>query len=411
MTNAPLSRPRPIRANEPDSWAAHTVRQRQPEIVQQVLSDNAYLPATVARVRRFLEAFPDMPMRPLADEGAPDAGAWQGILQGVAGKSWLDIPWLVQEFAFYRYLLEAVGYFEPGPTQGQDPFAPQKRLALQGAARAIESLASRVPDPTAADLTSLAAFERHIALALWGNQADLSIWPAGGDGGGPMHLGDARQRAHTLVDHRPLLSRWLRANSLPLGRLDIIVDNAGMELASDLLLANYALRSGLAETVRLHLKFYPTFVSDALPRDVTETLKWLVNAEGEATRALGQRLETSLAEGRLEPVANEFWNLPLAFWDMPISLRAELGQADLIVSKGDANYRRLLGDLHWPFTTSLAVLADTVPAPFVALRTIKSELAAGLAPAQIRLVEAADPDWLTSGKWGLIQSLGMGATA
>jgi uncharacterized protein with ATP-grasp and redox domains len=415
MTRIPilpsLPRPNPIRANEPDSWASYTVRQRQPAILRQVLADNDYPPTIVARVRRYLDALPDMAFRPLTDQDAPDAAAWNGILQSVEGRSWLEAPWLVQEFAFYRYLLEAVGYFEPGSACGQDPYAVQKRQSLLEAAASIEKLARRSAGVPATGQMPWEELARHLALSLWGNQADLSMWPAGQAGGGPQHSADSVQAAHTLVDHRPTLRQWLRARSLPLGRLDIIVDNAGMELVSDLMLTDFVLGSGLAWLVRLHLKAYPTFVSDAFPRDVTETLAWLVAEGGEATRALGRRLSSLLRGGRLQLAENDFWNLPLAFWDMPGTLRAELSQADLVISKGDANYRRLFGDLHWPLTTPLDVVVGTVPGPLVALRTLKSELAIGLTPAQVRLLAATEPGWLTSGRWGVIQFLPAAATS
>ena len=44
----------------------------------------------------------------------------------------------------------------------------------------------------------------------------------------------------------------------------------------------------------------------------------------------------------------------LAFWQMPVPLRAYRDQA--LVTKGDANYRRLLGDRHWAHDTDFAEL-------------------------------------------------------
>jgi hypothetical protein len=81
----------------------------------------------------------------------------------------------------------------------------------------------------------------------------------------------------------------------------------------------------------------------------------------------------------------------------------ELGQAALIVAKGDANYRRLLGDRHWAYTAPFEAIVGYMPAPLLAVRTLKSELAAGIAPAQVARAAAADPDWLISGRWGVIQ--------
>jgi hypothetical protein len=37
------------------------------------------------------------------------------------------------------------------------------------------------------------------------------------------------------------------------------------------------------------------------------------------------------------------------------------------------------------------------------LRTLKSEVAAGLAPQAVARARSADPDWMVSGTWGVVQ--------
>jgi hypothetical protein len=88
---------------------------------------------------------------------------------------------------------------------------------------------------------------------------------------------------------------------------------------------------------------------------------------------------------------------------MPEELRTELAPSHLIFIKGDANYRRLLGNCNWPFTTRFEDIVCYFPAPFVALRTLKSEVAAGLQLAQIETLKQEDAQWLTNGQWGVIQ--------
>ena len=80
-----------------------------------------------------------------------------------------------------------------------------------------------------------------------------------------------------------------------------------------------------------------------------------------------------------------------------------LAAADLVILKGDANYRRLLGDAHWPPTTSFAAVTGYFPAPLVALRTLKAEIIVGLQPGQVERLQAEDPAWLVNGRRGLIQ--------
>jgi len=98
-----------------------------------------------------------------------------------------------------------------------------------------------------------------------------------------------------------------------------------------------------------------------------------------------------------------YWNFPLAFWDIPPSLRHELESADLVISKGDANYRRLLGDRHWPFTTPLEKILNHLSTPLLVLRTLKAEVAAGISSPEIERAQKMDANWMTDGRWGVVQ--------
>lgn len=88
---------------------------------------------------------------------------------------------------------------------------------------------------------------------------------------------------------------------------------------------------------------------------------------------------------------------------MPEELKNELAQSSLIIIKGDANYRRCLGDRQWSFTTVFEDIVCYFPAPILVLRTLKSEIAAGLQLKQVEKLNQEDPNWLTNGQWGLIQ--------
>jgi hypothetical protein len=81
----------------------------------------------------------------------------------------------------------------------------------------------------------------------------------------------------------------------------------------------------------------------------------------------------------------------------------ELSQSSLVISKGDANYRRLLGDLDWPYATPFGDVLMYFPVPILALRTVKAEIACGMQPGQAERVAAKDPDWMIDGRWGMVQ--------
>jgi hypothetical protein len=114
-------------------------------------------------------------------------------------------------------------------------------------------------------------------------------------------------------------------------------------------------------------------------------------------------LWSALETGRLVLRADPFSVAPFGYREMPDRLRAEFATAKLTVMKGDLNYRRLIGDQNWPPTTPFADLTGYFPGPVVALRTLKSDVVAGLDPATLAELEATGSPWRTTGAYGLIQ--------
>jgi uncharacterized protein with ATP-grasp and redox domains len=372
------------------------------------LAENEFPADVTGDIKTLIRDIPAGRIRRLADTAAPDATDWVDYVDPYLDQDWLEAPWFFVETYFYRRVLEATGYFQPGPGRGVDPFIYQKRLALETMAGPVLELSreTRELSQTAAgnspERHGPEALGRLLALVLWGNQADLSMWAAD-DEEKPSHEGIDQQSAHTLADDTAAVVDHLYGQKAPAKRADFVLDNAGFELIADLYLAGFLLDHRLAETVVLHVKLHPTFVSDAIESDVRATIAHLAAAGHRDTAFLGGRLQDHLRNGRLKLQTHPFWTSPLAMWEMPAPLRDELSGSDLLVSKGDANYRRLLGDRHWAFTVSFGDILCYSPAPLVALRTLKSEVAAGLGAGQPETIEEQDPDWLINGRWGVIQ--------
>lgn len=408
-TNTTPDLPPPLRGTDPDSFARHTVTTRLPNQVRQVIEENTFGPDLVARLERLARDIPKARIRPLQDAEAPDAALWVQYVRPHTQQTWEEVPWLFAEVYLYRRILEATGYFQAGAGRGVDPYGRQKRQGLEGALEAARLLAARLQEGLQEkqqgqkdDETGPRALLEHLVVtALWGNQADLSLWSAE-DGDRPNHLGTERERAHILVDDTGRVADLLLTEG-GLDRVDVLGDNAGFELVCDLGLVDFLLSTERTPRVNLHLKDHPTFVSDAVPADLYATLAFLAGDEDPATRALGERLQRHVEAGRLRLHTHPFWTAPYGFREMPAPLRDELGPANLVISKGDANYRRFLGDRHWPFTTPFAEVVVYFPAPLLALRTLKSEVAAGLTAEQLACLDAEDPDWRVNGEWGLVQ--------
>lgn len=103
-----------------------------------------------------------------------------------------------------------------------------------------------------------------------------------------------------------------------------------------------------------------------------------------------------------------------------------LSQAQLLIFKGDLNYRKLLGDFNWAFTddfqktlrgtslvfciiftitfsTNLWLIVGFAPSNLVALRTVKGDLISGLPEGLAEKTKIINPDWMTTGEYGVIQ--------
>jgi hypothetical protein len=121
---------------------------------------------------------------------------------------------------------------------------------------------------------------------------------------------------------------------------------------------------------------------------------------------MGGRLQEHLDAGRILVDDDLFWTSPHPLWDMPERISSQMREHDLTILKGDANYRRMLGDRHWPYTTPLSDATAYLPSPTLALRTMKAEVAVDLSQEEMNRAAAVDPDWSISGEWGLIQYAG-----
>ena len=159
----------------------------------------------------------------------------------------------------------------------------------------------------------------------------------------------------------------------------------------------------MASEVVFHTKGHPTFVSDATNADCTSTIQFLSTADTENARTLGSELSSFVAEGKFKFVEDLFWCQPTAFWDMPPHIQQRLAGSNLCIVKGDANYRRLLGEREWPMDTSAKDILSYWPVPVCALRTFKAEIGCGVSPQNQDRAQKDDPRWQVSGRFGVVQ--------
>ncbi|MEO6061787.1 MAG: damage-control phosphatase ARMT1 family protein [Thermoflexales bacterium] len=383
--------PPPLSTGEPGSFARYTFERRMPVMIDDVIAGNDFPTDIVDALRAFKAEVAEGVIRPLGEK-APDVERWRAEGAGLYGRAWLDAPWYAAEAFFFRRLLEATRYFQAGPWQGQDPFGSQKRREMTSDAMR-EVLAGNMAAPGDSDEARFGAMLR---ACLAGNRADLShaiaadAWRAGPSVG-----------VEIVVDQTREAWRLIAAAG---GRIDVIVDNAGVELMRDLLLAAFLMERDPALRLTLHVKSHPMFVSDAVAADVDAAIARL---DGENGAGSGQALLTLRAAfdaGRLGLAAHPMWTSCLFFRDMPDDLKADLAQAKAVFIKGDANYRRLIGDARWEVTTPLAVASAGFPASGIAVRTLKSDPLVGLPHGLVERLDAEDPQWRINGRRGVIQT-------
>jgi uncharacterized protein with ATP-grasp and redox domains len=397
-TIVPSAFPPPLMVSEPGSFAEDTIRSRKPTILADILAHNTYPPDVV----RGLESLRDEIASRASVSGlngpSHDMTFWQRALAPWNDNSWFELPWFLAETYFYRRVLDIVGYKPPGacPILGRqhagDPFAPQKAQALRDGLIALERHIMQIPQTSQVQ----DRFRLWLRRSLWGNRADLSNIGTRDD----VDADDERRSEHILVDHGQRL--WELFAQGRVRYLDVVADNAGAELLSDLGLIDLLLGEELVQRVRLHLKGQPFFVSDAMPSDLEDTLAALKQDTRPALAALGARLADHVAANRICWQTHPFWTTCLHYPQLPDDLRTTLAEANLLLLKGDVNYRRLLSDAHWPPTARLEAITNYMPASFVTLRTLKAEIIAGLAPGQAEALSRRDPNWLISGDWGVI---------
>lgn len=395
-------RPAPIRTDHSNAFANNTMRIRLPAIIDEVEALNPDYPPVIRQRLRQLRNDIAEGARISESELAPaeDAAEWADALRRQrelvgAEPTWHSAEWFFAETFAYRCLIEAVRWRE----SGRDPFLPKKLEELHS--EALWQLIERAVDPLDAPDSEV---RRAVEFALWGNRIDLSYAAS-------MERGTAISAEDLLVDDREALVDCLRETRTSAegfqGRkpVYIVADNAGSELAMDLVLSETLLRHVTPQVV-ICLKAHPTFVSDATPQDVWMMLKEM-EARGAKAAELSEQLRRRWLSGQLRFLPHAYWNSSRFLWDMPLDLERQLNEARLVIIKGDANYRRTVGDCIWPADKPFSDVVDYLDASALCLRTLKSDPLVGLPSADTaEQLDRADPAWRVNGKRGLIQFKG-----
>ncbi|OQV20720.1 Protein-glutamate O-methyltransferase [Hypsibius exemplaris] len=363
-----------------------------------------------------------------------DFAEWNAALDSVVARNlislseppkWFECSWLFVETYMYRRIMAAI--HETTHLKLLDPFKWQKAESLKDSTKNVHNMLDylkntlevivQAEDKTPEELKR--HFGQLLRLSLWGNKGDLSHSAGKGKPEPPSachptpetsnpHDDQHAMREVLLVDDSEAIWQHLRkasstkcslTESSGYTRVDIICDNYGLELITDLILGEFLIVSRLASQVCYHVKAMPWFVSDTTVPDLLHILD-VINDHG---GKFGDKWRDYLMSGKFIATTDAFWTLPYDFdWmkkKAPALYDYFKGSA-LIIFKGDLNYRKLTGDLKWPHTTPFkTALRSFHPAPLCTLRGLKAEVVVGLREGQAEDLTQQDKDWLTCGEF------------
>ncbi|KIK56194.1 hypothetical protein GYMLUDRAFT_47408 [Collybiopsis luxurians FD-317 M1] len=363
--------------------------------------------------------------------------------------TWFKAPWLYAECYLYRLLRS---YFvQSAPWRDYDPFHSQKLdvftksgPSIYGIATIMHELASEKGALESDPAKIKVFFQEMIQMCLWGNATDLSLLTHMSlvDIEKLQSVGKEMQAARKEFIMRDDQEKaWEHLITVKNGRVDIVLDNAGFELFTDLVFADFLVTyTPYVSKVVFHPKLIPWFVSDVTPPDFNETIESLLDPsflssttspvpsaeQQQHLQQLADRLKKYVADGvfslsvpKETPLGGAsaacslagFWTTPVPYWDMETydpELWKLLKGSDLVIFKGDLNYRKLTGDIQWPAWTpldeALGPLARSFP--LLSLRTNKADVAVGLDREIVAQTEAKDAKWRVNGKFAFISFLG-----
>ncbi|KAJ2548765.1 Hairy/enhancer-of-split with YRPW motif protein 2 [Coemansia sp. RSA 1933] len=405
------------------------IQERKGADAEAAISEGKELTGALSKLKH--EMVTDKKLTAIEDDGVGDIAEWnEWLATYFPDKTWSTTPFLAWETYMYRRIAATFGRSKHWSKY--DFFVAKKQATFAASMAAVARLCRRVAELTAqckADSGSATrmhlAFVEMLQASLWGNQTDLSMFPdLSSEALEAMQARISSGENDSKVVANDTDRIWTLVSQINGGRIDIVLDNSGFELLQDVLLAHWLVELGYARTVVFHPKRIPWYVSDV----TNEDFHWLVAAardpslaggkgtldpaDAAALQALGNKWAAFLENGTWVLKDELFWTGPYGFRYLPTIGKdvweGELTKADVVIFKGDLNYRKLTYDQKWPVSTpfveALGPIATAADAPaIVALRTSKCDTITGVAPERAEALFNERHDWMYSGQYGVIQ--------
>ncbi|CEP63934.1 putative methyltransferase LALA0_S09e05776g [Lachancea lanzarotensis] len=280
-------------------------------------------------------------------------------------------------------------------------------------------------------------FKEFIEISLWGNATDLSLLTnATLEDIKSLQGEEARKASESKILINDTSKAWAQLNSSNSKQVDFVLDNSGFEVYADLMLALFLLDTGIAKKCIFHAKDIPYMVSDCMIKDYELLLEDMSSPDffdlaalkddaqsgRDSLNFLVKTLKQHVTSGQLEFTEDSFWTLDLDYSHIDPSetkyggaqIHNKLLQSDLVIFKGDLNYRKLTGDRKWPRTTDWKTAIGPLAKnglKTLSLRTCKADVVVGLTPGTDEKLcalweseKTTEPGawWSSSGKYAVI---------
>ena len=347
------------------SFAGFTLETRFPKILNDIVRNPKLLEQSKVELISLRDRLDDLRIE-LLDLPKNESIYWSSFFENHTGKTYREVPFFFLEMYFYRLIIQIISKNQ----DFIDPFEIIKREDLEKNSSFFNKIVSEYSNLN---------LNQCLHLSLEGNQADLS----------QVKDNKGAELVYLINDEAKLI------NNLPQNGLHIIGDNSGVELFTDLILIKKLAET--CEDVTLHLKHLPLLVSDATTDDFEILLDFLdFTGQSDFVSAIRSLLDSK----KLKVLSHPFWNAPTFYDQLPFIE----SPTNLLLSKGDANYRRFFHDK--AFSPHLTFDLSSIEFKQVfALRTLKSDIQTSLSQKLIEDLNEKDPTWMHNSKYAVIQKL------
>jgi len=381
-----------LSTSDRNSFAYFTLINRFPGIIRSIAENNSLDADIKSKIENLIRALPESPLELLPETSDANVRINNEIKKNAY--RWNNAPFIFIENYLYHLLGEIMNFKK----NGKDYFSFKKNADVilnkdrfAGFIERIDELFSKKYEEALRDV---------LYFNILGNKADLS------------QLSDLRKgKLKLLIDDTEKAADIFRSAK----RIDIVLDNSGEELFFDILLVYFLFSKAKTEKIVLHFKTMPYFVSDAMKADFYFLLKEIAggeprsrrDAEEDSINKQGKKFADLIYQyvesGRLLLCDDTYWNDTGDFCDMPPHIRNEIDKSDLVIFKGDLNYRKLIGDRQWDFSARTEEITGYIKKNCLIIRILKSELMTGLKKDEIP--DLYNNAWMYNGQYGVIQML------